>query len=191
MQGDVIRMMVLVTGVFEKMGVPYAVGGSMSSSVNGIMRTTMDIDIVADLQLEQVEDFIAALSSAFYSDEGMIRDAVVQHGSFNLIHLDTAYKVDVFIPKPRLFDRMQLQRSRIALIGTNPDIGINVTSPEDIILSKLEWYRMGGEVSDRQWRDIMGVIRTQGDRLDLDYLRRLSKTLNIDDLLERLLRDFN
>ncbi|MDX9993417.1 MAG: hypothetical protein RBS68_15355 [Anaerolineales bacterium] len=191
MQGDAIRMTLLVTDVLEKMGISYAVGGSMSSSVHGIMRSTMDVDIVADVQLQHIPAFVAALSKEFYADDEMIRDAIEHHSSFNLIHLETAYKVDVFIPKQRVFDQLQLQRRMPSLIMTNPDRTVYVTSPEDIILSKLEWYRMGGEVSERQWRDILGVMKTRSGQLDLAYLRKLAKMLKVDDLFERILAESN
>ena len=189
MQGDAIRMTLLVTDVLEKMGISYAVGGSMSSSVHGIMRCTMDVDIVADVQLQHIPAFVAALSKEFYADDEMIRDAIEHYSSFNLIHLETAYKVDVFIPKQRAFDQLQLERRLPSLIMTNPDKTIYVTSPEDIILSKLEWYRMGGEVSERQWRDILGVLKTRSGQLDLAYLRKLAKILKVDDLFERVLTE--
>ena len=191
MQGDAIRMTLLVTDVLERMGISYAVGGSMSSSVHGIMRSTMDVDIVADLQLQHIPAFVAALSKEFYADDEMIRDAIEHHSSFNLIHLETAYKVDVFIPKQRVFDQLQLQRRMPSLIMTNPDRTVYVTSPEDIILSKLEWYRMGGEVSERQWRDILGVMKTRSGQLDLAYLRKLAKMLKVDDLFERIQAESN
>lgn len=185
MQGDAIRMTLLVTDLLEIMGVSYAVGGSMSSSVHGMMRSTMDVDIVADLRLEHIAEFIAALSGAFYADDEMIRDAINHRSSFNLIHLETAYKVDIFIPKQRAFDRMQLQRRVPTQITSNPEKSIYVTSPEDIILSKLEWYKMGSEVSDRQWQDILGVLKTKAEQLDLDYLRLWAKTLKVEDLLDK------
>jgi hypothetical protein len=187
MQGDAIRVTLLVTDAFEKMRIPYAVGGSISSSVHGIMRSTMNVDIVADMRLEHISGFIEALSTAFYADDEMIRDAINRHGSFNLIHLATAYKVDVFIPKQRAYDRMQLERSVATLITAEPEKAIYVTSPEDIILSKLEWYRMGNEASDRQWRDILGVLKTKAGQLDLEYVRHWANLLEVGDLLEKAL----
>jgi hypothetical protein len=189
MQGDAIRMTLLVTDLLEKMGISYAVGGSMSSSVHGMMRSTMDVDIVADLRLEHIAEFVAALSGAFFADDEMMRDAINHRSSFNLIHLETAYKVDIFIPKQREFDRMQLKRRMPSQITSNPEKYIYVTSPEDIILSKLEWYRMGGEVSDRQWRDILGVLKTKAEQLDSEYLRHWAKILKVEDLLDRVITE--
>ncbi len=189
MQGDSIRVTLLVTDVFEKLGVRYAVGGSLSSSLHGVMRSTLDVDIVADMRLEHIQPLVAALSPEFYADDEMMRDAIELHSSFNLIHYETSFKVDVFIPKPRPFDQMQLERRASATITTDPERSLYVTSPEDVILSKLEWYRMGGEVSDRQWRDILGVLKTKTGGIDQDYLRHWAKQLKVNDLLDRALTE--
>ncbi|OGO34406.1 MAG: hypothetical protein A2W35_09480 [Chloroflexi bacterium RBG_16_57_11] len=189
MQGDSIRVTLLVTAVFQRLGIPYAVGGSLSSSVHGVMRSTLDVDILADMRMEHIQPFVAALSAEFYADDEMITGAIMHRTSFNLIHYATAFKVDVFIPKLRDFDRMQLGRSARSIIIADPEQSVYVTSPEDIILSKLEWYRMGDEVSDRQWRDILGVLRMKSGLLDLTYLHRWAKELGVEDLLERLLKD--
>lgn len=189
MEGDSIHVMLLVTDVLEKLGIPYAVGGSLSSSVHGVMRSTLDVDIVADMQIEHVEPLVAALSPMFYADDEMMRDAITHQSSFNLIHYETAFKVDIFIPKARAFDKQQLKRRVASVVAEEPIQSVYVTSPEDIVLSKLEWYRMGGEVSDRQWRDILGVVKTKSQQLDLTYLNHWAKELAVDDLLERALRE--
>jgi hypothetical protein len=189
MQGDSIRVTLLVTDVFEKLGVRYAVGGSLSSSLHGVMRSTLDVDIVADMRLEHIQPLVAALSPEFYADVEMMRVAIERHSSFNLIHYETSFKVDVFIPKPRPFDQMQLERRASAVITTDPERSLYVTSPEDVILSKLEWYRMGGEVSDRQWRDILGVLKTKTGGIDLDYLPHWAKQLKVNNLLDRALTE--
>jgi hypothetical protein len=97
--------------------------------------------------------------------------------------------VDIFVRKTRPFDTKQLERRRASVIATDPEQTIYVTSSEDVILSKLEWYRMGGEVSDRQWRDVLGVLKTRAGELELDYLRKWAKELNVGDLLERALKE--
>lgn len=189
MQGEATRITLLVTQTLEKIGIPYAIGGSLASSLHGVMRSTLDVDIVADMKMEHIPPLVAALSKEFYADDEMMRDAIEHHSSFNLIHYETAFKVDIFIRKSRAFDEMQLSRRRSSLIATDPDQSVYVTSPEDTILAKLEWYRMGGEVSDRQWRDILGVLKTRSGELELDYLRKWAMELKVSDLLERALKE--
>ena len=189
MQGDSTHVTLFVTQTLERLGISYAVGGSLASSLHGVMRSTLDVDIVADMRLEHIQPLVAALSKDFYADDEMMRDAIEHKSSFNLIHYETAFKVDIFIRKPRAFDQMQLERRKTSVIATDPEQSVYVTSPEDVILSKLEWYRMGGEVSDRQWRDILGVLKTRAGELDLDYLRKWAKDLRVSDLLERALTE--
>lgn len=187
MQNEATRITLLVTRTLEQIGIPYAVGGSLASSLHGVMRSTLDVDIVADMTLEHIPPLIAALSKEFYADDEMMRDAIEHHSSFNLIHYETAFKVDIFIRKTRPFDQMQLERRETSIIATDPEQSVYVVSPEDIILAKLEWYRLGGEVSERQWRDILGVLKTRAGELDLSYLRKWANELNVSDLLERAL----
>lgn len=189
MQGESTRITLLVTKTLESLDIPYAVGGSLASSLHGVMRSTLDVDIVADMRLEHIQPLVAALSKEFYADDEMMKDAIEHRSSFNLIHYETAFKVDIFIRKTRAFDQMQLERRRTSVIATDPEQSVYVTSPEDVILSKLEWYRMGGEVSDRQWRDILGVLKTKSEQLDLAYLRKWAKELKVEDLLERALNE--
>ena len=189
MEGETARITLLVTHVLEQIGIPYAVGGSLASSLHGVMRSTLDVDIVADMKLEHIQPLVAALSKEFYADDEMMKDAIEHHSSFNLIHYETAFKVDIFICKLRAFDQMQLERRKTSIIATDPDQTVYVTSPEDTILAKLEWYRMGGEQSDRQWRDILGVMKTRAGELDLEYLRKWASELKVSDLLERAIKE--
>jgi len=184
-----IAVTLLVTDALDALGAPYAISGSLASALHGVMRATMDADLVADLRLEHVEPLAQALGDVFYADAEMMRDAIRRHGSFNLIHLDAMFKVDVFVAKPRAFDRSQLARRQLHLLSEDPERHAYITSAEDIILSKLEWYRMGGEISDRQWRDVLGVLKVQGDRLDRDYLRCMSVELGVTGLLEKVLEE--
>jgi hypothetical protein len=189
MQGESTRVTLLVTQTLENLGIFYAIGGSLASSLHGIMRSTLDVDIVADMRLEHIQPLIAALSKEFYADDEMMRDAIEHKSSFNLIHYETAFKVDIFIRKARAFDQMQLERRRSSVIAIDPEQSVYVTSPEDVILSKLERYRMGGEVSERQWRDILGVLKTRAGEFDLDYLRKWAIELKVADLLNRALKE--
>jgi hypothetical protein len=186
MNSEPIAVTLQVIEVLDRLGVRYVIGGSLASALHGVARTTMDADLVADLKPQHVRPLVESLQGSFYVDEGAVRDAVVNRRSFNAIHLATMFKVDVFIPKGRPFDLAQLDHAAAQLVATDPDRLAYVASAEDTILAKLDWYRKGGEVSDRQWRDVMGIVRVQGDRLDWAYLRRQAASLGVVDLLERL-----
>jgi len=154
-----------------------------------MVRTTQDSDIVAEMRLEHLAPFVAALQDEFFVDDEMIVEAIRRHSSFNIIHRETMFKVDVFIPRPRPFLQAQLSRAQRQTFTFETEVSTKFASPEDTILSKLEWYRMGGEVSDRQWRDILGMLKTQAGELELDYLRKWAVELKVGDLLERALRE--
>ena len=175
----------------DKLQVGYLVSGSVASSIHGISRPTMDIDIVADLHRKKVESLANALGPEFYADTDTMREAIDRGRAFNLIHIPTTYKIDVFPLGADEYSQMAFSRRRLEQsrsLGPEP-ISCAVATAEDIILRKLEWYRAGGEVSDRQWNDLRGVIKVSGVRLDLAYLRRWAATLHVHDLLERLLAE--
>lgn len=175
----------LITQTLEVLGVPYAIGGSLASTTHGAARATADVDIVAALSQDHVTPLLRQVQDDFYADEAMIRDAVRRHASFNMLHLATMFKVDVFVAGDGPLDQAQLQRRQRVRIGETPGHSAYVTTPEDTILAKLDWYRKGQEVSDRQWRDVLGVIRVQQGRLDGDYLEAMAETLGVLDLLQR------
>jgi hypothetical protein len=185
MLAEQIEVTMIVVDALQALGVAYAIGGSFASAVHGVMRATMDADLGADLNLEQVEPLVQALGDAFYADVEMIRDAVRRHASFSLIHLDTTFKVDVFVARPRDFDRSQLARRQLYALSQDPERTAYVTSAEDTVLAKLEGYRLGGDVSDRQWGDAIGILKMQGQQLDRDYVQRMAAELKVADLLTR------
>ena len=158
----------------------------MASIIHGMVRTTMDADIVADLKPHQTVPFVKALQKQFYIDETAVHQAIQRRSNFNLIHLGSMFKVDIFIPKDRAFDQQQLTR-RLKENLPDSQKSIWILSAEDIILAKLDWFRLGGEVSERHWRDILGIIKTQQDKLDIAYLNKWGQALYVSDLLDRAL----
>jgi hypothetical protein len=188
MLSEPIQVTLKVVITFERLGIPYLIGGSFASAVHGIVRATMDVDLVADIKPSHISSLVALLENEFYIDAEMILDAIQHTSSFNLIHLETMFKVDVFILKQRPFDLNQMQRRISQSVGDSPDDQAYFSTAEDIVLAKLEWFRAGGETSERQWRDILGVLDLQSDRLDLEYLKKWAATLGIRDLLQRAIQ---
>ena len=183
---DPIDVALLVTVALDRLGVLHTVGGSIASSISGEPRSTIDIDIVAALEARHVEPLVEALMPLFYVDADALSRAVAERRSVNLIHHDTQVKVDLFVAGGTPLDALQLSRRReVDLDGRR----IFVHPPEDILLQKLRWFRAGGETSDRQWRDVLGIVRVQGARLDRSYLKAQAKILQVSDLLERALAD--
>lgn len=189
MQNEPLEVTVKVTDVLEKLGVPYLISGSLASTLYGMVRTTQDADIVAEMQAEHIQPFVAALQDEFYVDDEMIAEALRRHSSFNIIHRETMFKVDVFVPRPHPFWQSQISRAHKVTFTFQSEISARFASPEDTILSKLEWYRLGGEVSERQWRDVLGVLKVCAGELDQDYLRKWAVELNVGDLLEQALKE--
>jgi hypothetical protein len=177
-----------VLAAFEKLGVTYYLGGSVVSSTFGIPRATFDVDVIADLRLEHVQSLVRLLEQEYYIDADMIQDAIRNRASFNVLYLDSMLKVDVFIQKVRPFDVEESLRTRPEILQKG-DRAYPVASPEDIILHKLEWYRMGNEVAERQWGDILGVLKVKGNSLDREYLQKWAAQLQVTDLLERALKE--
>jgi len=185
---DILSALGPVIDAFAQLGIAYHIGGSVASSAHGLPRTTVDIDLVAELREEHVASLVERLQEAYYIDEQMIRQALARRASFNLIHLTTMLKVDVFIPKARAFDREAARRATPHALDEAENARVfYLASPEDVILAKLEWYRAGGEVSERQWSDVLGVMKVQAQALDFDYLEHWAAQLGLSDLLARAL----
>lgn len=179
-----------VADALEALGVPYFISGSLASSAHGVARASLDVDIVAALSLDDVEPLVARLTGAYYVNESRARSAVLDRRSFNLIHLATMFKVDVFVPKGRPFDDRRFERAGAEALDESPGARrFPIASAEDVVLAKLEWFRAGGEISERQWSDVIGVLRTDAARLDLRYLRQWAGSLGVSDLLERALAE--
>ena len=181
------EVMIKVIEALEDLDSAYLIGGSYASSAHGIARATMDIDILAAIPAKQATAFAKKLAPEFYADEQAIRNAIMAKRSFNVIHIETMFKVDVFVSKRDSFDKEQLERRELYVAVRNPDRSVYVASPEDTILSKLRWYRQTNETSDRQWNDVLGVMSVQAEKLDLAYLKRWADELSVSDLLERAL----
>lgn len=186
MLSDPLVVVAVLARHFDDLGIQYLVGGSLASSVYGVPRATQDVDLVADVRLEHVEPLTSALCGDFYVDADMVRRAILRRASFNVLHWPTMFKADVFIFRGDEWSREEMTRARAQPIDTAAGrLDVRFASPEDTLLNKLKWYRLGKEVSDRQWGDILGVLRIQGDALDREYLEKWARALGVDDLLAR------
>lgn len=186
---EALEVTLRVIGTLERLRVRYVVGGSIASSIYGIPRATQDVDVIADLREEHIPDFVAALRDDFYLDEPAVRDAVRRRSTFNVIHLHTMFKVDVFVAKDDAATAQELARGQSYVPPEIPDAQIALASPEDVVVQKLYWYRLGDHVSERQWTDAIQVLKVRGRALDQAYMQELAGTMNVQDLLERALRD--
>jgi hypothetical protein len=181
---ETLEVLKTVTAALEQVGVPYRVGGSVASSALGVPRTTLDIDIVADLKPHHVAPLANLLGRGFYFDTEHALEAIGRRSGFNLLHFASAIKVDLFLPQSTPFDRAAFAREhRIALDDPVQPRSIAFSTAEDILLHKLRWYELGGRSSERQWGDVLGILRVQTG-LDMEYLRYWAAELGLSGLLE-------
>ena len=186
---EALQVAFIVLDILRRFGIPYHLGGSFASAIHGIPRQTQDVDLVVDLEPGRERELAQELSPQFYVDEQAISRAVAERSSFNAVHLPTGVKIDLFVKGDSAFDEAEFERSVVARLGDEAPRDVRVKSAEDTVLRKLLWFRLGGEVSDRQWQDVRGIVGVQADRLDVTYLRRWAGQLGILDLLERALHE--
>ena len=171
----------------DALGIAYAVGGSVASSLHGAGRMTRDADLTAEPFPGREAALVAAFPPAdFYVSLDAVRDAVRTRSTFNILHPATGYKIDVFVRKDEPFEREAFGRRGPQPMPGAPDEVVQVHSAEDIVLFKLRWFRLGGETSDKQWADVLGVLKTQGDAVDASYLDRWAAEIGVKDLLDRV-----
>lgn len=184
---DIVAALPPVLRALSSLGVRHYIAGSVASSFHGATRSTMDVDVVSELSDEAAGPFRELLGADYYSSDSAIRDAVRRKSCFNLIHYPTSFKVDVFVSRERPFDQDCMARAAMGRIGFDTEIQVPIASPEDTIVSKLEWYRSGNETSQRQWQDVSRVLALLGEQADVRYLRNAAESVGVTDLLERLL----
>lgn len=180
-----LEPLALVTGALDRLRIPYFVGGSIASILHGEIRTTQDADVVVEIAEPDVEPLAAALTPTFFVDRDAVRDAVHRRSSCNLIHRATAFKVDLFVRRERPFSFEEMSRRRQVKVA---GVQLTVASAEDCVLAKLEWYEKADRVSDRQWRDVLGILKAQGASLDRAYLQTWATELGVTETLELALQ---
>jgi len=178
------RTFELFAAALDRLAVPYAVVGSVASSARGSYRATEDIDLLARISARQAGQLAVALGKDWYADADQIRDAVSSGRAFNVIYIPFSQKVDVF-PVKDDFSLAQLEHAtKLALPALGNGVEYPVSSSEDIVLAKLQWYRAGGETSERQWTDILRVIAATPN-MDWAYVESWAPRLGVAALLAR------
>lgn len=185
---DPITLALRVAAILERHGISYALGGSLASSMFGEPRGTIDIDMAIRLEHQQFDDLVDTLGIEFYVPAEAAQQAIEQGTSFNLID-EAGLKVDLFVLGDSPLDRRQIEHRRRVMVQEDPPQHLWVTAPAEQVLRKLEWYQAGGQVSERQWRDVVGILRTQGRSLDRADLVQAAESMELGVLLDAALTD--
>ncbi len=185
--GDPIKLAALIAEVLDDLEIRYVIGGSVAASIYGEPRTTLDLDLMIEANERQVVELTERLRQGFYVDQADAVNAVRSSSSFSVIHLGTSMKVDFFLAEREVFATEQLNRRRAIDIGGG--VSAWFYAPEDLIVRKLLCFRAGGEQSQRQWRDVVGILRIAHDGIDFEYLRRAATARRLLDLVERAIAD--
>ena len=183
---DLVAALSPVVDAFRQLQIPHYVAGSVASSYHGAARSTMDVDLVCELSPEHVPAFVSLFDADYYVSESAVRDAVRRKSCFNLIHLPTSFKVDIFISRQRSFDASSMARAQVGRLGHQMTIDVPIATAEDTIISKLEWFRKTDETSERQWDDVSRLVLLLGDAADFNYLHAAAESVGVSDLLDRL-----
>jgi hypothetical protein len=169
---------------FEDLGVEYMLVGSVASSLRGIARSTLDIDLLARLDQTQAQGLIERVQSDFYVSTPAVTEALQRKSMFNLVQFASGFKIDVYVLGGKPFEQAEFARRQP--ISSEGQI-LWVATPEDLIISKLDWYRLGGRISERQWRDVLGLVQLHQSALDRPYLELWLARLDLLELWSRVL----
>ena len=183
MTASPIDHVVAIGKILDSLGVPWVLGGSLASSLVGEPRSTIDVDVAVVMELPDVDALVEAVEGDYYVSAEMARDAVERHSSFNLIHFESGMKIDLFALSGDPLDTRQLA-GRIS-VEVSPGVSVWVGNATDQVLRKLRWFQLGGEVSERQWRDVLSILRVQGERIDHQRLVADAADLDLGDLALR------
>jgi len=174
-----------LTDVLDEMKIDYAIGGSIASSLYGKVRFTQDADITVAAFGDKAEQLYKVLKESFYVGKDAMYQAISNRGSFNVIHLESAFKIDLFVKNDDDFHRQLFLRRKKVKLDDSINHLFDIVSAEDIILLKLQWYQSAGCVSERQWSDVLDVLVVQATSLDMNYLRDCSEKLGLGDVLQK------
>lgn len=184
--GDPLTLATGIAAILDRLGIRYVIGGSVASSIWGEPRATIDLDLMIEADEPSAASLAKAMREEYYVDEDSAVAAIREQSSFNAIHYETSMKIDFFIAEEGELSRSQLSRRRAIEIG---GVSLFFYAPEDLLVRKLMWFRMGGEQSERQWRDIVGILRVSSELIDREYLMRSATQAGVADLLTQAVND--
>ncbi len=178
-----MQIIALVVNHLDVLKIPYYVGGGIASINYGEPRLTNDADMAIRIKSFHIPRFVKALENDFVVSMDAVQDALTRKYAFNVIHIETAFKIDFYpVDDDDAMSIAAFARRQLVDVGAGK---IRMASAEDVVLAKLSWFHRGGEVSEKQWRDVLGILKVQGDKLDLDYLARQSGKFGLADLFEK------
>ena len=187
---DILTAIGPLIEAFDQLGIHYYIGGSVAGSTYGIARATLDVDMVSDIKQEHVESLVQKLKQEYYVSGNMIFEAINHYSSFNIIHLETMFKVDIFILKEAPYHQKSFKRRKKEFLDKESNAAeFYIGSAEDIILHKLDWYRSTGYSSERQWKDVLGIIKVQTRSLDFEYLKHWASELGLLELINKVFKE--
>jgi len=179
----------LFTDILDKLNIPYAIGGSIASSLHGRVRFTQDADITVMALDDKTDPFYSLTKRHFYISKSAMHQAIRNKTSFNVIHTQTAFKIDVFVAQDNEFNNNLLQRAKKIKLSEDTEKTFSVVSAEDIVLLKLMWYKQTDCTSERQWSDILSVLTAQASTIDFEYLKTWAAKLALNDLLQKAISE--
>lgn len=183
---EAFEFMTALQSHFEQVGVSFCLGGSWASTLDGTPRQTLDVDFIVELDESRISSLVAAITGAgWYVSESAMREAVRDRRSFNIIAPLLGLKADCFVRGDAPFDREEFARRATRRLSQDSPLTLPVKSAEDSVLRKLLWFRETGETSERQWRDVLGILVVRAGALDEAYLDRWGATLALTELLAR------
>lgn len=174
-----------IVEILERLQIPYLVTGSVAAMAYGEARLTNDIDIIADVKEEHIPCLLNAFPiQEFYISGEMIKNAIRYKGQFNIIHPASGFKIDVIIKKNTPFDECRFKR--VHRIYPAETYQANFSSPEDVIIKKIDFYRQGG--SEKHLRDITGILKISGGIIDMDYITQWADRLGLRDIWDAVVK---
>ena len=166
------KLLAEITQMFESLKIPYLLTGSLAYNIYAVPRATREIDLIVEIKPTDIKAFLQAIEGRYYYSEETINEEVKRKGMFNIIHLESSYKIDLIVRPDDAFEMTKFNRRRSIEFQ---DFSIYVITPEDLVISKLRWIQQ--LESELHKRDIETLLLNPD--IDKKYIRNWSETLNL------------